>query len=118
MASRYLSNTILTARPQRPRLPSMSRLSRATARTAIIIMTLVGALLFLYLAQASQGALTEFDIAMLQGEYEQLLLVNQELERQIAEAESPHRILDFATANGMVPRTDVSYITILPESGN
>ncbi|MCB0075815.1 MAG: hypothetical protein KDD73_00245 [Anaerolineales bacterium] len=112
MASRYLNNTLVSVRPRRPRLPGMSALSRSSARAAIAIITLIGALLFLYLAQASHGALTAYDIDALEREYNELRIANQELERRIAESEGPQHVLQFAEANGMVERSDVLFVAI------
>ncbi len=117
MASRLLSDTILTFRPRRPTLPTMSGVSRSAARGAIAILTVLGVLLFLYLAEVSQGSTTAFDIETMQVDYHQLQERNQEVERQIAELESPQHVLRYAQAHGMEARTQAEYVQIKPVSG-
>lgn len=115
MASRLLSDTILEFRPRRPSLPSMSGLSRSAARAMIVILAVLGTLLFLYLAEVSQGTTTAFDIENLERRYHHLQERNQEMERQIAELESPAHVLKFADTHSMTPRTEVEYVLIQPD---
>ncbi|MDQ4078513.1 MAG: hypothetical protein M3220_20010 [Chloroflexota bacterium] len=114
MASRLMSDTILTLRPRRPTIPAMSMVSRAAARGVLVILTVLGMLLFLYLAEVSQGTTTAFDIDLMKVKYHQLQEQNQELERQIAELESPEHVLRYAEAQGMTARTEAEYVLIKP----
>ncbi len=116
MASRLLSDSILTLRPRRPTLPTMSGVSRSAARSMIVILTVIGILLFLYLAEVSQGSTTAFDIQGMEVRYHQLQERNRELERQIAELESPRHVLRYAAAHGMEPRTEAEYLLIQPKT--
>ena len=111
MASRLLSDTILTLRP-RVAVPTMRASSRVTMRRLLAILTLLVAFLFLYLAQVSQGTTTAFDIQDMETQYHDWQEQNQELEREIAELESPQHVLEFAQARGMTPRTDAEYLSI------
>lgn len=115
MASRLLNNTILTVRARRPELPTLSNISRVVARRAIALLTILGVLLFLYLTEVSQVTTTAFDIEQMQLEHHQWLERNQELEREIAELESPQNVLHYAELHGMTPRTDAQYLIIQAE---
>lgn len=112
MASRFLNNTLLTNRPRRFQLPTLSGLSRVVARRVILLLTALALLLFLYLTEVSQVTTTVFDIERLEVEYGQLQEQNQELEREIAELESPEHVLRYAEEHGLVPRTEVEYIVV------
>lgn len=115
MASRLLSDTILTVRSRRPEIPTLSGLSRAVARRAIALLTVLGLLLFLYLTEVSQVTTTSLDIEQKQLEYHQMQERNQELEREISELESPLHVLRYAEAHGMSPRTEAQYLIIRAE---
>lgn len=86
--------------------------SGETAQRALLLLVLIGVLLFLYLAQVSQVATTQFDIEKLEREYIQLQEANRELEREIAELESPEHVLQFARENGYVPVYDAEYLLL------
>jgi len=51
------------------------------AQRVLLLVVLIGILLFLYLAQVSQVAITQFDIEKMEREYAQLQEANRELER-------------------------------------
>jgi cell division protein FtsB len=112
MASRFLNNTLLTNRPRSFQLPTLSGLSRVVARRVIVLLTVLAILLFLYLTEVSQVTTTVFDIERLKLEYGQLQEQNQELEREIAELESPVHVLRYAEKHRLVPRTEVEYIVV------
>ncbi|MBA3530729.1 MAG: hypothetical protein H0T73_02255 [Ardenticatenales bacterium] len=111
MSSRLLSETLLTFRP-RPEIPIFSGVSRAVARRVMVVLTLLGLLLFLYLAEVSQGTTTAFDIEQMEMEFHQLQERNQALEAQIAARESPTHVMRYAEANGMTPRTTAEYLVL------
>ena len=71
-----------------------------------------GLSLFVYVVEVSTGTTTALDIEQMQMEHRQWQERNQELEREIAGLESPAHVLRFAESNGMVPRTDMTYLTI------
>jgi cell division protein FtsL len=111
MASRLLSDTLITFRNTR-QMPTVSALPRAVAWRVMAVVTLVGILMFLYLAEVSQVTTTTFDIELMQVEYQQWQERNQKLEEEISQLESPQHVLRYAEAHGMVPRTDAQYLTI------
>lgn len=111
MASRLLSETLLTLRP-RPKMPALSGISRAVARRVMVALTLLGLLTFLYLAEVSQGTTTTFDIQQMEVEYHQWQERNQALEAEIAELESPQHVLRYAEAHGMQSRTTAEYLRL------
>jgi cell division protein FtsL len=80
----------------------------------LLILTVFGLLLFLYLTEVSQGTSTAFDIETMEVQYQQLQERNQELERELAELESPHHVLEFAAAHGMTPRIEAEHVLIRP----
>ncbi len=87
-------------------------MSGTTARRAVVLLVLIGLILFLYLAEISQLNTTAFDIQELERQYQQLQEANRELERQIAELESPAHVLEFARQNGFVPVYDADPLYI------
>lgn len=111
MASRILSDSILTTRNQRT-VPARTAVSRVAARRAMGLCLAIAMLLFVYVAEVSQGTTTAFDIEQMTMEHRQWQESNQELERAIAELESPSHVLRYAEAHGMAPRTDMTYLTI------
>lgn len=112
MTSRLLNDTLLTVRTRRLVLSPFSGMSRTIARAVIALLTVLGLFLFIYLTEVTQVTTTAFDIEQMKLEYHQLQELNQQLEREIAEIESPERILHYAKSHGMVPRTDREYIFI------
>lgn len=111
MASRLVSETLVTLR-SRGEMPTVSGISRAAAQRAMIAMTIAGFLLFFYLVEVSQGTTTVFDIEALQVELLQMQERNQELERQIAELESPGHVMEYVGRHGMGPRTGAEYLIL------
>lgn len=114
MASRLVSDTLVTLRPHNRRspLPSLSPVSRSLARLALLALTLIGLFMFIYLMEVSGNNTTAFDIEGQQMEYQAWVERNQLLERQIAELESPTHVLEYAEEHGMTPRTDAQYIWV------
>jgi cell division protein FtsB len=111
MASRLLSDTLITFRNTR-QMPVVSEMSRAVAWRVMAIVTLLGILLFLYLAEVSQVTTTAFDIELMQVDYGHWQERNQKLEEEISRLESPQHVLQYAQAHGMAPRTDAQYLTV------
>lgn len=111
MTSRLLSDTLMTFRNTR-QMPMVSALPRAVAWRVMAVVTLVGILMFLYLAEVSQVTTTTFDIELMQVDYQQWQERNQKLEEEISQLESPQHVLRYAEAHGMVARTDAQYLTI------
>ena len=111
MASRILSDSILTTRNQRS-APRRTGVSRVAARRAMGLCMAITMLLFVYVVEVSTGTTTALDIEQMQMEHRQWQERNQQLEREIAELESPAHVLQFAEAHGMVPRTDMTYLTL------
>ncbi len=111
MASRLLSDTLITFRNTR-QMPVVSEMSRAVAWRVMAIVTLLGILLFLYLAEVSQVTTTAFDIELMQVEYHQWQERNQALEQEISGLESPQHVFQYAEAHGMTPRVEAEYLTI------
>ena len=111
MASRILSDSLLTTRNQRS--PARRNpVSRVAARRAMGLCMAIAMLLFVYVVEVSSGTTTALDIEQMQMEHRQWQERNQALEREIAELESPTHVLAFAEAHGMTPRTDMTYLTI------
>ncbi|MDQ7028335.1 MAG: septum formation initiator family protein [Ardenticatenia bacterium] len=93
-------------------LPPTQIMTGPTAQRALILLFLIGLILFLYLAEVSQMNTTAFDIQALERRYRQLQEANRELERQIAELESPTRVLEFARQNGFTPAYEADEVII------
>lgn len=87
-------------------------MTSATAKRAVVLLVLIGLILFLYLAEVSQLNTTAFEIQDLERQYQQLQEANRELEREIAELESPTHVLEFARQNGFTPVYDADPLYI------
>lgn len=112
MASRFLNDTLLTDRTPHFVLSPFSGLSRTIAALVIILLTVLALFIFVYLTEVTQVTTTRFDIEQMKIEYNQLQKSNRELERKMAELESPEHVLQYAESHGMVPRTDREYIFV------
>lgn len=95
-------------------LPKVSLITRDMARRALVLLTLIGLILFLYLAEISQVSTTEIEIENLRQMYTNLEEQNQELEREIAELESPLRVVDHANKSGLKPGSVPLYLDLRP----
>ncbi|KPL87207.1 MAG: hypothetical protein D6802_05405 [Ardenticatenia bacterium] len=115
--SRLMRESVWRVQQTRP-VRRLSAFSGETAQRALLLVVLIGILLFLYLAQVSQVATTQFDIEKMEREYIQLQEANRELERQIAELESPEHVLQFARENGYVPVYEAEYLVLPAEPAN
>ena len=115
MASRFLNDTFLTDRTPHFVLSPFSSPSRTIAGLVIILLAVLGLFIFVYLTEVTQVTTTRFDIEQMKIEYNQLEKSNRELERQMAELESPEHVLQYAESHGMVPRTDRQYIFVTEE---
>nr|WP_290667576.1 septum formation initiator family protein [Ardenticatena sp.] len=113
--SRLMRESFWRVQRTRP-VRRLNLLSGEIAQRALLLLVLIGILLFLYLAQVSQVAITQFDIEKMEREYIQLQEANRELEREIAELESPAHVLQFARENGYVPVYEADYLSIEPET--
>ncbi len=111
--TKLLTQHIFPLRPV-PALPKVSLVTRDAARRALVLLTLIGLILFLYLAEISQLTTTEIEISNLRQTYVNLQEQNQELEREIAELEGPKGILDYAAAQGLKPPTQPTYLDLRP----
>lgn len=115
MASHFVNDTLLTNRTSAFVLFPFAASSRTIAGLVIILLTVLGLFIFVYLTEITQVTTTRFDIEQIKFEYNQLQKSNRELERKIAELESPEHILQYAESHGMVPRTDRQYIFVVEE---
>ncbi|GEM_PF-5917827 len=117
--SRLMNQSILRVRGTARTLSAPQIMTGPVARRALLLLSLIGLILFLYLAEISQMNTTAFDIQALERRYRQLQETNRELERQIAELESPARVLEFARENGFVPayEADEIIIELTPDAG-
>ncbi len=109
--NRLMDQSVLHVRKAKPAAESQV-MTGTTARRAVVLLVLIGLILFLYLAEISQLNTTAFDIQELERQYRQLQEANRELERQIAELESPAYVLEFARQNGFVPVYDADPLYI------
>jgi len=109
--TKLLTEYLLPLRPPR-RLPKVSLITRDVARRGLVLLTLIGLILFLYLAEISQVSTTEIEISNLRQTYTHLQEQNQELEREISELEGPSRILDYAAMNGLEPAGEPTYLDL------
>lgn len=110
--TRLLTEHIFPLRPPRS-LPKVSLITRDMARRGLVLLTLIGLILFLYLAEISQVSTTEIEIEDLRQKYTHLQEQNQELEREIAELESPFRVLEYANKSGLRPSAP-TYLDLKP----
>lgn len=109
--SRLLNESVITVRaPQN--VPQLQFMTRDLIRRALVLLVLIGLILFLRLAEVSQVSTTEFDIEKFNREYHQLQETNRELEREIAELESPDHVMEFAQEHGFEPAYDADYVII------
>lgn len=109
--SRLLNESVITVRaPQN--VPQLQFMTRDLIQRALVLLVLIGLILFLRLAEVSQVSTTEFDIEKLDREYHQLQETNRELEREIAELESPAHVMEFAEEQGFEPAYDADYVII------
>lgn len=109
--SRLLKESVITVRaPQN--VPQLQFMTRDLIQRALVLLVLIGLILFLRLAEVSQVSTTEFDIEKLDREYHQLQETNRELEREIAELESPANVMEFAHEHGFEPAYDADYVII------
>lgn len=115
MASRLLKETLLTERTRRFVLSPFVGLSRTMASLVMIFLTVLGLFIFVYLTEVTQVTTTRFDIEEMRIRYDQLQKTNRELEREIAELESPEHVLQYAESHRMVLRTDRLYIFVNEE---
>lgn len=109
--SRLLNESVITVRAPQS-VPQLQVMTRDLIQRALVLLVLIGLILFLRLAEVSQVSTTEFDIEKLEREYHQLQETNRELEREIAELESPDRVMEFARQNGFEPAYDADYVII------
>ncbi|HBY97780.1 MAG: kinetochore protein SPC24 [Ardenticatenaceae bacterium] len=110
--TKLFTEHVFPLRPVRS-LPRVSLITRDMARRGLLLLTLIGLILFLYLAEISQVSTTEIEIENLRQTYTNLQEQNQELEREIAELEGPARVLNDATKNGLRPGAPV-YLDLQP----
>ena len=115
MASRLLNDTLLTERTRRLILSPFTRLSRTMASVMMILLTVLGLFIFVYLTEVTQVTTTRFDIEEMRVKYDQLQKTNRELEREIAGFESPEHVLQYVESHRMVLRTDRLYIFVTDE---
>jgi cell division protein FtsB len=109
--SKLFTTHVFPLRPPRT-LPQVNFITRDMARRGLILLTLIGLLLFLYLAEISQVSTTAIDIEALQREYLHLQEENQELERQIAALESPETVLNYVAQHEMKPVSEPVYLDL------
>lgn len=109
--SRLLNESVIRVRASE-RVPRLHFMTRDTVRRALTLLVLIGLILFLHLSEVSQVNTTSFDIEKLEREYQQLQETNRELEREIAELESPAHVMEFARQNGYEPAYDADYVVI------
>ena len=115
MTSQPLDDTLLTEHTRRFVFSPFIKLSRTMATLVIVLLTVLGLFIFVYLTEVTQVTTTRFDIEGMRIKYDQLQKTNRELEREIAGLESPEHVLQYAESHGMIPRTDRLYIFVTEE---
>lgn len=109
--SRLLNESVIRVRAGQS-WPRLQLMTRDLVRRTLILLVLIGLILFLHLAEVSQVNTTSFDIQELELQYQQLQDTNRELEREIAELESPKHVLEYARRNGFQPTYNADHIVI------